>query len=228
MVRNVLVSNLDWRFVDALQFAYKLHETQVRKRAGTGAVGDRSIPYFAHLMAVSALVIESGGSESEAMAALLHDALEDGPECLAHKRACSNFSRVSEDFQKDIRETIVARFGHEVARIVEECSEDKFIVDKAMRKRNYLAALNTASCSASLVMLCDKIHNAESIVMDLSRLGESTWQKFSLGKAASLAFYREALEIFKAKTDDARLRPLVLRFAVAVKAMESTKIGENA
>lgn len=129
---------------EAFDLARSLHERQMRK--GT------SIPYISHLMSVSALVLEHGGDEIQAIAGLLHDALEDaGPEHGA---------------------TIRKRFGERVLRIVEGCTDG--VPDTAGRKPDwrerkeaYLAHLANVDGDTLLVSACDKLHNARAILLDL-------------------------------------------------------------
>ncbi len=127
------------RFEEALVFAAQKHEAQTRK--GT------TIPYIAHLMQVAGLALENGANEDEAIAALLHDVMED---------------------QDVTREELTSRFGPAVAAIVTECS-DSSSTDKApwkQRKTAYIAHVLTASRSARLVSSCDKLHNARAILAD--------------------------------------------------------------
>lgn len=155
---------LTQRYIDGLALAFELHRGQTRK--GT------QVPYLSHLMSVSALVLEHGGDEDEAIAALLHDAVEDqgGAATLARIRAA---------------------FGDRVAAIVEGCS-DSLGEDKLpwrARKEAYLAHLAAASASVALVSGCDKLHNARSIVTDLHRMGGALWEKFSGGRDGILWYY---------------------------------------
>jgi GTP pyrophosphokinase len=160
------------RFEDALIFATQLHSQQTRKSSET--------PYIAHLLSVTSLVLESGGNEDTAIAALLHDAVEDqgGLETL---------------------ETIRHRFGDRVAEIVDSCS-DAYTIPKPPwkeRKEAYLAHLATASPESWLVSLADKLHNARSILRDLKMDGDSVWEKFKGGKEGTLWYYRSLVSIFQ-------------------------------
>jgi (p)ppGpp synthase/HD superfamily hydrolase len=165
--------HLTKRFEDALVFASHVHTDQLRK--GT------EIPYVAHLLSVAALVLEQGGGEDEAIAALLHDAVEDrGVEV------------------NDIR----ARFGAEVARIVEACS-DSFEKDPnnklpwKTRKDDYLRRLPAEPRSALLVSAADKLHNARTILADHRRVGEKVWARFKASKNEILWYYDSLVSIFK-------------------------------
>jgi (p)ppGpp synthase/HD superfamily hydrolase len=160
------------RFEEALLLASRLHANQKRK--------DKDLPYISHLLAVTALVLEDGGDEDEAIAALLHDAVEDqgGLRTLAEIRR---------------------RFGERVAVIVEGCS-DSTISPKPPwqeRKQAYLEHLRTASADIRRVSLADKLHNARTILADLQMDGEAVWSRFNGGKAGSLWYYRSLLEIFQ-------------------------------
>jgi len=125
-------------------------------------------------------VLEYGGDEDLAIAALLHDAVEDrgGRKTLAQIRR---------------------RFGDRVAAIVAECS-DRLTVRKSPwleRKRAYLAHLKTASRDALLVSLADKVHNAAAIVKDQGKSGDRVWLRFGGGKSGILWYYRSLVETFR-------------------------------
>jgi GTP pyrophosphokinase len=165
-----MASRLSARFEEALIFATQLHTHQTRKGSQT--------PYIAHLLGVTALVIESGGDEDTAIAALLHDAVEDqgGLDTLA-----------------EIRQ----RFGARVAEIVDSCSDAYTIPKPSWRERKeaYLNHLPEATPEARLVSLADKLHNARSILRDL-RQGENIWEKFNGGKEGTLWYYRSLVDEF--------------------------------
>lgn len=136
------------RYDDALQYAHDIHRKQTRK--GT------TIPYIAHLMTVSALVIEHGGDEDQAIGALLHDAAED---------------QGGETTLEDIRK----RFGDIVAEIVHDCT-DSWVEPKpewGPRKEAYLALLPKKATRSLLVSLADKTHNAEAILFDYRVIGDA-------------------------------------------------------
>jgi GTP pyrophosphokinase len=162
---------LSEQFESALVFAARLHASQRRK--GT------DIPYVSHLLAVASLVLEHGGTEDEAIAALLHDAVEDqgGQETLDR-----------------IRE----RFGDGVADIVDACT-DAYGEPKPpwrARKEAYLASIPLKSMAARRVSLADKIHNARAILSDYRVVGESLWPRFNAGKRGTLWYYRSLAEAF--------------------------------
>ncbi len=160
------------RYLSALDLAFKLHQTQTRK-------GSQHVPYFTHLMSVSAMVLENGGSEDQAIGALLHDAVED-------------------QGGKKTLYLIKKRFGADVAEIVEGCSDSDTIPKPPWKNRKiaYLEKIKHASDTIKLVSLADKIHNARSILQDLQTEGEATWSKFTGGKDGSLWYYQSLVEIF--------------------------------
>jgi (p)ppGpp synthase/HD superfamily hydrolase len=167
------------RFDRALLYATHVHGGQVRK--GT------SIPYVAHLLAVAATVLEYGGSEDMAIAALLHDAVED---------------QGGEPRLSDIRN----RFGDRVADIVRSCSDSVINTaagqpkeDKRTRKTRYIEHLETADQETLLVSLSDKIHNARSILRDLRKpeIGTTVWARFKSPKEETLWYYRQLANAFQ-------------------------------
>lgn len=167
------------RYEEAVQYALHVHAGQVRK--GT------QIPYVSHVLAVSGLVLEAGGNEDEAIAGLLHDAVEDGG---GEKRLA------------DIR----ARFGGTVAGIVEECS-DSVVEDPKKkapakeRKRQHLEDLRrVTSKSAFLVTAADKLHNARCILADYRVLGEKLWDRFNVGRADTLKHYESLAELLESRS----------------------------
>lgn len=162
------------RFDSAFQLASSLHRNQLRK--------DTTTPYISHLMAVAAIVLEAGGDEDLAIAALLHDAVED-------------------QGGQPTLETIRRLFGDRVAGIVSECS-DTDIQPKPpwrARKEAYIAHVATASEDAVLVSLADKLHNARAILADYRALGDEVWKRFNAGKDDLLWYYRELAKAFRAR-----------------------------
>jgi (p)ppGpp synthase/HD superfamily hydrolase len=160
------------RFNDALVYTSRLHANQRRKGSG--------VPYIAHLLSVAALVLENGGDEEMAIAALLHDAVEDqgGMETL-HE--------------------IQQRYGVRVADIVLACS-DSFTQPKPPwqnRKEEYLKHLENSSWEVQLISLADKLHNARSILRDLKVQGSQIWEKFNGGKEGTLWYYRRLVDVYE-------------------------------
>jgi (p)ppGpp synthase/HD superfamily hydrolase len=146
------------RYTDALGWAAELHRGHRRK--------GKPVPYISHLIAVSALVWEDGGDENQAIAALLHDTIEDAGQSQA---------------------TIAARFGDAVAAIVAECTDTQGpVVPGAnkeswlLRKTRYLASLESKGESSLLVIAADKAHNARDLVLD-ARRDTGSWERFQAG-----------------------------------------------
>jgi (p)ppGpp synthase/HD superfamily hydrolase len=158
------------RFSLALEYACRLHATQYRKAS--------NVPYVAHLLAVAAIALEHGASEDEAIAALLHDAIED-------------------QGGAPVREEIRRRFGTSVADIVDGCTDSETIPKPPWRERKekYLAHLGEASPSVRLVCAADKLHNVRSLVADYRVHGEALWDRFNGGRAGTLWYYREIARI---------------------------------
>ena len=166
------------RFLAAVALAQEVHG-HVR-RSGT------EIPYLAHLLVVTGLVIEDGGDEDQAIAAMLHDAVEDGG-------------------GRAMLERIARSFGPRVAAIVEACSDTVEVVDEQEawieRKRRYLAHLPEVEDDAILrVALADKVHNARSIVRDYRDEGHALWERFTQKTAREqLWYYGGLLGFFEAR-----------------------------
>jgi (p)ppGpp synthase/HD superfamily hydrolase len=165
---------LSARFEKALVFATQLHREQTRK--GT------TIPYIAHLLGVASIVLEHGGNEDEAIAALLHDAIED-------------------QGGASTREEIRRRFGETVVAIVNGCTDAEVIPKPPWRARKeaYIAHMAHASPSVRLVSAADKLHNARAILADYRVLGEALWKRFNGGKAGTLWYYRSLVSAFRAR-----------------------------
>ena len=172
------------RFEEALAWAAALHREQVRK--GTG------IPYVAHLLGVASLVLEAGGDEDLAIAALLHDAAEDhGGE-----------ARLSD---------IAARFGGRVADVVRGCSDSLTGEGVAKegweeRKRAHLARLVDAPDDVLVVWTADKVHNGRAILTDLAVEGPRAMDRFHAPPDRILWYYASNLALVEDRTVPARLR----------------------
>jgi (p)ppGpp synthase/HD superfamily hydrolase len=167
------------RFDRALIYATHVHGGQIRKGTST--------PYIAHLLAVVATVLEYGGDEDIAIAALLHDSVEDQ----------GGKARL-----EDVRN----RFGQRVARIVEACSDSLADTGRGEReahwqerKEAYLAHLGEADEDILRVSLADKVHNARAILRDLrkSDVGDKVWTRFSQPKDRTLWYYRSLANTFR-------------------------------
>jgi (p)ppGpp synthase/HD superfamily hydrolase len=162
---------LGLRFRRAFLFAVEKHASQARKCS--------TIPYIAHLMGVASLVLEAGGDEDLAMAALLHDVVED----------CGGRPMLRE---------VRRRFGNRVAKIVDGCT-DSYTEPKPPwreRKESYLRHLKTADAGTRLVSAADKLNNVRSILSDYREIGESVWSRFNGGREGTLWYYRALLEEF--------------------------------
>ena len=161
------------RFERALVYATDLHREQRRKGSG--------VPYVAHLLAVCALTLEYGGDEDEAIAALLHDAIEDQGGAVA-------------------RAEILRQFGERVTEIVEGCTD----TDESpkppwrARKEEYIRHVREAPASVRLVSACDKLHNARSLAMDYRVYGEALWDRFTGARDGTLWYYRAMVNALRA------------------------------
>jgi len=158
------------RLGEALAFAAHIHRDQLRK--GT------DVPYISHLLGVCSLVLEAGGSPEEAIAALLHDAIED--------------QELSRD---DLRE----RFGPVVEKIVWGCTDTDEQPKPPWRERKqaYLDELPEESTSVLLVSLADKVHNARSLLFDGRSVGAALWSRFNAGREAQIWYYESLAAIYR-------------------------------
>jgi (p)ppGpp synthase/HD superfamily hydrolase len=174
------------RFDNAIKFAHGVHRLQPRK--------DTMIPYVSHLISVAGLVLESGGDEDLAIAALLHDAVED-----------------AEDMSgEDMSDLIRSKFGDRVADIVDGCSDAKSSPGGSKppwqsRKEAYLEHLRSASIDVLRVSIADKVHNARSIATDQDRLGDELWKRFSSTSEESRWYYTSLRDIYKERISDSYL-----------------------
>ncbi len=169
------------RFEQALVYAARLHNKQLRK--GT------NVPYITHLLSAAALVLEDGGDEDQAIAALLHDAVEDqgGLQTL---------------------EEIRVRFGERVALIVDGCS-DAYGAPKPPwkeRKEKYLERIHLLPEDVHRVSLADKLHNARSVLASLAIDGISTWDRFQGGHDGTLWYYQQLVAIYRELGDGFMVR----------------------
>lgn len=162
----------------ATELAWAWHGPLTRK--------GRATSYLSHLLAVQGLVIECGGGPDEAIAALLHDALEDAP---------------SRQERGDRERTIRERFGESVLRIVLDCTDtlpDETGADKRPwreRKDRFLANLAQAGRASQLVAACDKRHNLGDLVWDLHHEGPPTFARFNAGPAEQLWYFESVVRI---------------------------------
>jgi (p)ppGpp synthase/HD superfamily hydrolase len=159
------------RFSEALRGAAELHARQVRK--GT------TIPYVAHVLGVASIALHHSADEDEAIAALLHDGIEDAPPELGAEW---------------VRRWLQYRFGARVLAIVEGCTDTDVQPKPAwlVRKQAYVARVPHESSSVVLVSASDKLHNAGAILADYREMGETLWPRFNpeAGKAGVIGYYR--------------------------------------
>jgi len=167
---------LGQRFADALRYAHEIHRNDTRKGS--------SVPYLSHLLAVCALVLEDGGDEDEAIAALLHDTIEDHPDEVT-------------------REELAAHFGRRVAEIVVACTDTPADYRGGpkppwrQRKEAYVARIREKRYPACRVSLADKLHNLRTTAMDYRRHGDTIWAKFNAGKRDQLWYHRALVDAFR-------------------------------
>ena len=178
---------------NALALAVQAHDGQVRKST--------TIPYISHPMAVCSIALEFGATEDQAIAALLHDAIEDGGTQYA--------------------DIIKAQFGDHVHNLVQGCTDGTPDASgkKAPwleRKTAYLHHLEAASDEVLLVSCSDKLHNARAIVSDLINEGPSVFNRFSSTTEQTLWYYRQLATIF-----NNRKTPPAKALEAAVSQMEA-------
>ncbi len=180
------------RFTNAVAYALGLHARQQRKISGA--------PYAAHLLAVAATVLEHGGTEDEAIAALLHDAVEDQGGLAT-------------------RAVIAARFGEPVAAMVEACSDSHTVPKPPWqeRKERYVAHLRNAPPPVRLISAADKLHNARSLLADYRREGDALWRHFHGGRDRTLWYFRSVVGVLR----EVDRRPIVEELEWAVAELEA-------
>ncbi|MGI9016456.1 MAG: HD domain-containing protein [Euzebya sp.] len=165
------------RFADAVFYAADLHRDQARK--------DTTIPYLSHLLGAAAFVMEQEGTtEDQAIAALLHDAIEDQPDR-------TTFAGIEE------------QFGADVATIVRDCTDAEVHPKPPWKKRKveYLAHLEQAPVASLQVSLADKLHNARAILTDLQTIGPQVWDRFNAPSAEQGWYYTSLAEVFVRRLD---------------------------
>lgn len=185
-------SLLGQRFEDALVFAFRLHRRQTRKGSET--------PFVSHLLGVTDLVLHYGGSEDQAIAALLHDAAEDqgGEETLAE---------------------IERRFGAKIAAMARDCSDTTVTPrpEWEERKRRYLRHLPDVPAETLLVSAADKLYNVRAILADYHLVGEQVWKRFNGGRKGTLWYYRALADEYARLMPD---HPLCAELLRAVAQLE--------
>ena len=189
---------LGLRFMRAFQFAAEKHAGQTRKAS--------TIPYLAHLMGVASLVLEAGGDEDLAIAAFLHDVVED----------CGGAPML-----KEVRR----RFGARVAEVVDGCTDADTYPKPPWRERKekYLRHLKKADADTRLVSAADKLNNVRSILADYREVGEYVWSRFNGGRDGTLWYYRALLEEFLRRSPNRITREL----ALAVKQLDAAVGAEQ-
>jgi GTP pyrophosphokinase len=187
------------RFLRAFDFAAEKHAGQTRKAS--------TIPYIAHLMGVASLALEFGGDEDIAIAALLHDVVED----------CGGAPMLKE---------VQRRFGSRVAKIVDGCTDSDTYPKPPWRERkeNYLRHLHSADAETRLVSAADKLNNVRSILSDYREVGESIWARFNGGREGTLWYYRALLEEFLRGKPNRLIRELEL----AIRELQATATSAGA
>src|SRR5258705_9444278 len=165
---------LSRQFEKALTYATRIHGGQLRKKT--------RIPYIAHILGVAAIAMEYRANETEAIAALLHDAVED----------CGGARRLRD---------IERKFGKDVAKIVEGCTDTDQTPKPPWleRKKAYVAHVRNAPMPTKLVSASDKLHNIRAILMDYRKEGERLWRRFNGGKQGALWYYRVLVDPFTGK-----------------------------
>ena len=186
------------KIAQALALAVKAHDGQIRK--------ETSIPYIAHPMGVASIALEHGADEEQAMAALLHDAVEDG----------------GASYADQIRDL----FGDRVADIVAGCTdgvpdENGEKSEWEVRKRTYLEHLQSASPDVLLVSGSDKLHNARAIVEDLLNVGLKVYDRFSASKQQTLWYYESLARIY-----ESRGTPVAKALRATVDSMQSLTVSK--
>ena len=203
-VEGPRATSLSRRFDDAFLYAHKMHRNQRRKKTER--------PYISHLMGVASIVLQYGGDEDQAIAALLHDVVED----------CGGAARLEE-----IRE----KFGDNVARLVDGCTDTDQTPKPPWRarKESYLQRVAGEKADVLLVSAADKLYNVREILMDLRENGPGVWERFSGRRDGSLWYYRELVKVFQeracgacahANERERALGPLAEELARAVAELE--------
>ena len=169
---NPVISKL---FIEALDYACKRHKRQTRK----GTSKDEKKPYIAHLLGTASIAYEYGANETEAIAALLHDAIED-------------------QGGKETEEEIKNLFGSEIAKIVRGCSDTDTEPKPPWKERKeaYIKHLEIAAASIHLVSASDKLYNARTILQDYRIIGDEIWDRFKGKKDGTLWYYRALADAF--------------------------------
>jgi (p)ppGpp synthase/HD superfamily hydrolase len=193
------------RFLEAVALADELHADQRRKATG--------VPYISHVLQVCGLVLEDRGDTDEAVAAILHDTVEDqgGVETLA---------------------LIRARFGNSVADIVAGCSDDMPSPTEAklpwrQRKEAYLAHLRITDESVLKVSLADRLHNGRSLLADLAMLGPELWQHFDAPPEEQAWLFESSLAVYEERAPGSWNLPAFREVAAEVSRAARSAAGQG-
>jgi (p)ppGpp synthase/HD superfamily hydrolase len=189
---------LSRKFEQALVYATRIHGGQLRKKT--------RIPYIAHIIGVTAIAMEYGANESEAIGALLHDAVED----------CGGAKRL-----RDIKR----KFGPSVAKIVDGCTDTDQTPKPPWlaRKKEYIAHLKHAPISTQLVSASDKLHNLRAILASYRTDGEKLWARFKGGKEGTLWYYAALLRAFSNSSKLAHLLAEIDRTLTSLEALANNR-----
>ncbi len=199
-VKALRPPKLGVRLQRAFRYAAEKHAGQTRKQT--------AVPYLSHLMAVASLVLEAGGDEDMAIAALLHDVVED----------CGGMPRL-----REVRKS----FGRRVAKIVEGCT-DSFGDPKPEwmeRKKKYLRELKHADADTRLVSASDKLHNVRTILTDYQQDGDAVWSRFSGKKDGTLWYYRALSDEYQRRKLNRITRELELAVSELERMVSKTTAG---
>ncbi len=185
------------RFSLALTEAEQLHRRQLRK--GT------SVPYVSHLLSVAALVLEHGGDEDQAIAALLHDSIED---CSEEAGGAVN-----------LRERLSELFGPRILAMIEACTDAETLPKPPWKERKvaHLQHMQTVAPEVLLIIAADKLHNALSIRADLDQAGRTIWDRFKAGREGTLWYYAAVSALLTARLPN----PITQRLSKAVAALQT-------
>jgi (p)ppGpp synthase/HD superfamily hydrolase len=200
---------LSARLTQAVDYAREAHASQIRK--GT------SIPYLAHLLGVASLVLDHGGDEDQAIAALLHDVVED--------QGAHHEPLIRRQFGDRVADIVIGcTDGTQESRAAAETPEEK-LADWERRKREYLAHLQHANADVLLVSSCDKLHNARAILSDLRdpRIGEAVFERFTGKREGTLWYYRELARVFSERN-----APAAAALREAAASMEAGQLASPA
>ncbi|ADY27310.1 metal dependent phosphohydrolase (plasmid) [Deinococcus proteolyticus MRP] len=191
------------RFSQALLLATHWHHGQYRK---VGPEETPSLPYISHLLGVASVALEFGASEDEAIAALLHDALEDGP------------ANTGQDAER-LRTELLDRFGLRVTVLVDDATDAAPRAGQpkapwAERKRTYLNHLGDLPASSLLVSAADKLHNVRTMLVDVlalpARDRAAYFERFQQGQLGTLQYYRALADAFISTEERLAERPRLL------------------